>query len=275
MLVHFVGLLVRVWGAFTASLGNTTLGFFLPILVVPITGFSLFIGLTAIREGRQSVKDHLRRTLGLAAIVAVAGEFLVYGLLAEWMGVKTIYRDHIYLTGVAARLHQNLINKDSLDRQSFAPVENSLQAKLTQLQGQCLKQQGVAETLETQTRTQQSTINNCQTQALRLLAPVTQKTTLLTLEGAAKSSEGWNVSWLLLTNKEVTPANFIVSCSHEIKELSIDVVGYGGMMSGASKITPYVFMTGVSSPAWTPESPLRIHETFVGDENQSCSFTLK
>jgi len=87
-------LLGRSWHAFIASLGSTTLGFLTPGIVVPIVGTLLVFVVTLAREGRGGLMTHLGKTFTLAAIIAFAGEVLVYGSIFGFETLRTIYADH-------------------------------------------------------------------------------------------------------------------------------------------------------------------------------------
>jgi hypothetical protein len=93
---HALSLFERAWSGFTASLGNTTLGFVAPFLV-PVVGFTLVIGVVLYREGAQAVGDHIRKTLRAAFFVGIAGELFVYGPIFSWQAIHTVYLDHMQL----------------------------------------------------------------------------------------------------------------------------------------------------------------------------------
>jgi hypothetical protein len=52
MLVHLISLLGHVRRSFTSSMGNITLGFFLPTLVVPTVQFIVAFAIIVAREGK-------------------------------------------------------------------------------------------------------------------------------------------------------------------------------------------------------------------------------
>jgi hypothetical protein len=286
MLVHFVSLLVQTWQNFVSSLGNTTLGFFLPTIVVPAMGFLLAIVVILAREGKAALVDHLKKTLGLAAIVALVGEFIVYGIVVGYTFTKTVYHDHEYLKGVASRYRGELGQKEVSDAASFAPIRTDLTSQINTLTAKCSKEEGVSETLDRQTRTQQDTINNCQTQAMKLLTPEPQKITILPWQDDVSDEISHKATYLLITNKEVTPVHIDGACDVIVSKISAQPVGIGSYSGGAdltgTPVTRGKLLEGISpfsitfgTPAWTPVSPIRMDITYESTKTAICRFVVR
>jgi hypothetical protein len=103
MWAHALNLLSHSWANFTDSLGDTPLGYVAPFLV-PIVGFIVYGCIVYCREGWSSVKDHFRKTLGVAFLVAVAAELIVYVPIFSCSVVNTIFKDHMHFVSVSQQL---------------------------------------------------------------------------------------------------------------------------------------------------------------------------
>lgn len=81
-------------------------------------------------------------------------------------------------------------------------------------------------------------------------------------------------SWIVLTNRIVTPVLMTVTCDHPV----VDV--FGGPMeasatmsgSGRGQLAPGKFEIGVGSPAWTPTEPLLV-TVRTNSPKLNCDFT--
>ena len=130
--------------------------------------------------------------------------------------------------------------------------------------------------LQNQNRDQQNTINNCQTQAIKLLQPTAFQWHALALEGAEVSPKTRKQRWILLANKVLSPAEFGFSCSHPIIQAETKIVG-----SVADAKTVQIdkdhWGSQIRSPAWGPDSPVLIVMTLAAssEENTSCNFQLE
>lgn len=122
-------LLGRTWQAFVGAFGNTTLGFVVPVIVIPVVGLVLVFLVTLIREGRAGVKTHLGKTFTLAAIVAICGEALVYGSIFGYWLLRTVYQYHQELASAATAIRLT-------DKQSSDTINATYEGQLKQLQGE-------------------------------------------------------------------------------------------------------------------------------------------
>jgi hypothetical protein len=86
-------------------------------------------------------------------------------------------------------------------------------------------------------------------------------------------------TFLVLTNKTITPIRLLVTCEGEIVQAGGMVLGTGAMMGGgwSGRVTgsKKQFGVGILSPAWTPVNPLLVtiytNELDIG----TCSFDEK
>jgi hypothetical protein len=144
---------------------------------------------------------------------------------------------------------------------------------LSDLREGCAKTEGASGALKQQTVDQQNTINNCQTQALKLLSPEPFKIVPIVLNPANTSIGEQHVKWLLLTNKTTTPVNLIVACNKRLTSISAEVIGGGAMLSGGNtKLSDNTYKINISSPAWGPNTPIVLELSYIGDQNITCGF---
>ena len=148
------------------------------------------------------------------------------------------------------------------------------QGQIADLNGQNQYKSGVVDTLGKQNRDQQNTINNCQTQAIKLLTPQPLKWMPLAWDhipdGTATKSE-----WLLLTNKPVNPVDLLVSCSGTITSLTARIVASPTTAQAAS-LGQNQWEVKITSPTWDPINPVRIDTVIANSSDDAvCRFTLR
>jgi hypothetical protein len=89
----------------------------------------------------------------------------------------------------------------------------------------------------------------------------------------------YNGTFLVLTNKTITPIRLLVTCESEIVQAAGEVLGTGTLMQGGwyGRVTSSnkQFGVGILSPAWTPVNPLLV--TIYSNESNVgiCSFDEK
>ncbi|HEU5458776.1 MAG TPA: hypothetical protein VFU68_09180, partial [Terracidiphilus sp.] len=177
-------------------------------------------------------------------------------------------QDHQNLVALS-HSQKGLIEQDDLRRRLAVDKEDQ---KLVSCGTEKASLQGANGVLSNQNRDQQNTINNCQTQALKLLAPEPLKVVPLLLEPGNGGMEMQHVEFLLLTNRVITPINLVVSCQDRIADLNASIVGSGVTAGGSSRISKNQFQVNISSPAWGPEAPMIISMSFIGYSDNPCSF---
>jgi hypothetical protein len=139
-------------------------------------------------------------------------------------------------------------------------------------QSDCAQTVGKNITLEGQNRDQQSTINNCQTQALKLLAPEPLKMTLLTMSTAGSGTGEKTSMILLLTNRTITPVGLSFQCNRNIINGYASIVGSKTLM-GSTNVVPNSNLMNIQidSPAWSSISPILLVVSYAGPD-LLCSF---
>jgi len=87
----------------------------------------------------------------------------------------------------------------------------------------------------------------------------------------------FNGTYVVLTNKEVTPVRLMVTCDADLVDVSTKILGTGSMLVGGwggKGVTRShkQYGIGIVSPAWTPNGPLLV-TIFTNDPNAGlCSF---
>lgn len=161
----------------------------------------------------------------------------------------TTYSDHVHLVAKNNELRVRIMNAQDHEETSLRLVKDDFIGRLSTLRESCAKVEGANGILTKQTADQQNTINNCQTQALKLLTPETQKITPLVLQDETTNTTDHKAKFLVLTNKVITPVRMIVGCNRPIKEGSASILGSGVMTGGASNQSPTVLGVSIDSPA--------------------------
>jgi hypothetical protein len=263
MPIHLYNLLLRSFFAVPGSLGSTWLGLFFPLW-----GFLLAQVVILLADGWSKMKTHWRQNVVRG--FAVAGAAWVSLFL--WCIVTTTYEDHMGLAAKGQVLHQALATSDQHEKDAVQVVRTDLDSKLSTLRENCAKTEGANGALSKQTADQQDTINHCQQDALKLLTPEPFKIVPLVLEPANQGVGVQHVKWLVLVNRTVTPVNLHVGCQKRFVSASASILGSGMISGGTAKITDYLYQVNISTPAWSPESPLIFEMSFSGDSNNACSF---
>ncbi|MGC1811873.1 MAG: hypothetical protein WA721_18125 [Candidatus Binataceae bacterium] len=235
--------------------------------------------------------------LGLGLLYVVVKVFLAYrrnrwcAVSAEWKGdakwglgltlaawslvfcycvTRAIYEDHFKSRNAAVQLNDKIRDQDgSLERQNgeIGTLTSEISLKEEAIQG-----------LQDQVRNQQTIINGALfqlgqagAQPLRLTPyflghlPANDNSKLPTNQG----------SFIVLTNKTITPVQLLLTCDANIYAASGGVLGAGSMMYGGwgGRVTTSKkqFGVGILSPAWSPSNPL-IVTIYSNDRINSCSF---
>lgn len=124
------------------------------------------------------------------------------------------------------------------------------------------------EALRQQVGSQQTTINGLVLQLGEAQSKEVQPRKIIPYSvGVVKNYDNPNLSqnqgtFILLSNKTITPVQILVSCESEIDVASGAVLGTATMMSGGwgGRVTRSLtqFGVGINSPAWTPSNPLLV-----------------
>ena len=187
----------------------------------------------------------------------------------------TTYNDHSDLVTRNHGLRLEIGGYKDHEEKSVQKVKEDLGGKLSDLRENCAKTEGANGILTKQAADQQNTINNCQTQALKLLTPEAQKTTPLVLEDTVVDGVEHKAKFLILTNKTVTPVRMIVNCNRAVRDGFASILGSGVMTGGTTNQTPTALNVGIDSPAWTPISPMIVAFSYTSSSLIQCGFLVR
>ncbi len=206
------------------------------------------------------IKSRWGRSALIGFAVALIGWMLLFGVSAFLI----LYDDHRNLVGATARIKRTLrMDRDNSHRELLS---NRLD---------CAKQQGENETLQKQNRDQQSSINGCLTQAMKLLTPESQETSILYMDGLQPANTPAGVQgsvFLLMTNKIVTPFRMDIARDSPLTDLQVIPLSTGGTrMGGAARSAETAFSVNIGSPAWTPTAPF-LAEIYHKTKAVRCNF---
>ena len=273
-LFSFIGTVLQV---FVDLIGTTLLGLFVGI------GFALATVLAAMlrirrNHGVQAMVKHWNDDVKTALRVSGVCALVIYGPILLWSIGRAMYVDHGGLVQWS-REQRTVISADAGLLQN---VSDAYKVQIGQLQTQCAKLQGNNESLGAQNRDQQNTINNCQTEAIKLLAPQELKITQHLLNSAepfdTKEEVSRSQTYLILTNKAISPISAIFSCDQPVKWGPVEIVGGGPVLGGGGSggiIHPmyrYYQTIHFSSPAWTPTEPMIVELTYSSKTRVKCVF---
>lgn len=248
MLLHMLRMLARAFVDFPSVLSGNWLSFLLPLSLYVAKEFNTF------RKGKwASVKAHIQRDTWI-----LAG---AYVLLFGWAVVRTIYQDHESLAAKAQDLRHQL---------SANAATN--QSQISVLETRCARDEGITDTLSKQNRDQQNTINSCQNQALKLLAPKNHTMTVLVLKEFDPNVQDQDIEWLFLTNTIVSPFRVEIRCQMPFEVTSAGVVGGPSMGPGAQKLAPNESIVEMDTPAWSPNAPFRVKMIVHSNHASNCRF---
>jgi hypothetical protein len=265
---HLFNLLAAAASTFVEAIGTTFLGLWLGIAFALAT---VLASLWRIRRkhGRQAMLTHWEDDAKIALRVSVVCALIVYCPIAFWSVGKAIYEDHQYLAGFAKKQSITIAQNNAASQVS----QTSLQGQISDWRAKCSGLEGANGVLGSQNRAQQNTINNCQSQALKLLTPEGFNIVPIVLEGTKASIDEQHIKWLLLTNKTITPVNLVVTCAKRLTSISAEVIGGGPALSGGNeKFSDVQYEINISSPAWSPKTPLILNVSYIGDQDMTCRF---
>jgi hypothetical protein len=272
MLHSAVNILFRSWSDFTDSLGSTTLGFFAP-QVVPAVALAIYIVIVFRRAGWAGVKEHIGKTLGIAAGVAIAAEIAVYGLILILTVPRTIYSDHVSLAHRVQALSDAVHGDQSHETRSVQSVRTVLEQQISDLREMCARLDGSNQVLVKQTTAQQSTINGCLNQAVKLLTPAPLNVTPVSLFDDPSPDGGRVVRMVVLSNKIITPVRLAADCDRPIKAVVASIVPGDPTAKGETHVVGQnSFFVAIPSPVWSPTSPILLNISYVGENPLNCIF---
>jgi hypothetical protein len=168
-------------------------------------------------------------------------------------------------------LYRDNKSADIRQTSAVAVVRTDLTGKLSSLQSSCSELKGANGVLTKQAADQQGTINNCQTQALQMLVPERARISPYLWSDEAKDGLDHSATYLILTNKTVTPVHLFISCKVPIKLATGKIVG-SQTSTGTSIDQQHNALVAISSPAWTPDSPMRVDLEYTSSRLADCEF---
>lgn len=266
---HFLG---AIFGVFFSAIGSTGLGKSADIVFVVLVS-ALSVRHAHRRGGWDEVKrfwdEEAKFTLRASLIAAAC----IYIPIALWSVGRATYEDHM---GLVTRSHEQ---RKAL--QANAGILQQQKANDLEILNVCENQNarigGQNDTLNRQNRDQQNTINNCQTQALKLLTPQVQKTTVLYLD-EDHTQIPHVVRFILLTNKPVTPVDMNIQCNRMMDDARLEALETGRkeLGTGPVRLARNEFTVNVIGPSWTPTGPFLATIKYEGEsEGLECSFDLR
>jgi hypothetical protein len=274
---HLFNLMFEAAALVPASLGSTWIGLFFPLWIFIVAEI-----MSGAFNGFKTLKAWLKNTV-TAAVTAIAA----WGILFLCCIVGAVYRDHNYFVHKAAAFRLESVDA-KIDRdRSITKAGKDFGSQLSSLQRSCDKTEGRAETLNDQNRDQQTLIAGCQEDAIKRLTPDPQKITPVALERTF-SGEDHVDSYLLITNRPVTPTNIAGFCDVGLDSIEATILGGDGNSSGGSGIEnpserirfgqvipPSRIYINFSMPAWTATTPIRMKITYHGPKLTECGFRLR
>ena len=145
------------------------------------------------------------------------------------------------------------------------------------LQAKCQYQSGVVDTLGKQNRDQQNTINHCQQDAIKLIAPPPEHHAIIQIFQETPPP-GFKLStFLFTTNRVLTPTTITASCDRPVRDFEGFVSGTKMMISSPAVQVPNSppdrnWEFAISTPPWTPDTPIVIEFAYEGTQEPLCVF---
>lgn len=148
---------------------------------------------------------------------------------------------------------KSLANANSLQKATDMSLLAETQNELGAVRFDCQYKSGVVDTLQRQNRDQQGTINNCQTQAIKLLAPVPLLIRAVVSE-LGEYQSGTLTAVIVDTNKPLNPVVLDVRCNDdfELVRISTPHEGPGTFIATLPRADARSYPLRMSSPAWLP-----------------------
>ncbi len=262
MLPYYAELFERAFWAIPGLLGSNALGLLWPVVLV-ICGETI----ACVVYGFRTMYERRQR----ASLIGLASLIVCYSALFEWSIIATNYRDHADVTS------KNRTLQTALDSATFHEQKAVLLAE-----NECAETVGEKKALAAQNREQQNTINNCQTEAIKLLEPKQLAVYVYDLGNLLGSSqeqtEKVKSPILLMVNKPVTPVTIVANCTTPIDDLQAFAVApemASTLQLSTSQNGPNSIVANISSPALTPEAPFIVMLTHKKSDMLHCHFNVQ
>lgn len=265
---YWISVAIRTTQTFPAFIGNNWVGVFLSCaLLLPGIRTRVRSHVTAIAPlawpgkfiytGRALMKTNWQ-TVGMIVLVFWIGNFLTVG-----------FRDYANASEQTRKTSGQLIEA----RAKVASGAVDCQLQTNGISSELGAQKAQNSTLQKQNRDQQASINGCLSKAIDLIPkPEPFKETILLLDNPKQDNPAMKgARWLILSNKTVTPIIMFIQCDLSVASMEVEVVGGAPRGGGTDRISTNSFRAQISTPAWSPVSPLLVTGQFF-DQNTRCSF---
>lgn len=204
----------------------------------------------------------------------LAFAFLLFAIFQSW---EQEYKSRLGRERdlIASNTRVDYLSREAINQQQRLDARCDLQ--LASVRQDSASKEAVAQTLQKQNRDQQSTIDGCLSQAMKLLTPEEQKTTPNFFDNNNSTNVAIRTArWILLTNEALTPVRMVIQCDKYLESASAHPIGGGAMMgSGSSRLARNAWENNIQSPAWTPAQPFIATVSYRGDEQIVCSFVAR
>jgi hypothetical protein len=255
-LFSFIGTVVRI---FFDGIGTTILGRIVDVAFASSLAIAVLVKKNK-EQGWRGMLGHWRQEYKAGLRFAMWAAIVIYTPVIIWAIGKAVYEDHQYFVDTAKRLHVAITHNEA----SFSGVRQGLENDISGLKTKCSGFEGANGVLQSQNRDQQQTINNCQTQAIKFLTPEKMEYTILSLSLDKRPDGTAKWTWLVLTNKVVTPVRMTVACDKPISEGSSFMVGNIAHGQPTSHDATS-FGISIDNPAWTPKTPMGVSFVYAGE----------
>jgi hypothetical protein len=262
-LFSFIGTILHI---FFDAIGSTLLGRLVDIAFGASIAIAVLLK-TKREQGWRPMLKHWQEEYRSALKFSMWCALIIYGPILVWAIGKAVYEDHL-----------GLVTRSRIQRSSIRDNASLLQTTKDELGGQvsdwkakCAGFEGTNGALTGQNRDQQNTINHCQENAIKLLAPALQKTTPIVI-GKVDAGPGLvKIFSVLLTNKPVSPVDMFFKCDRAITSFAVYPIPKTPHMATMSPVNQFTWEARINNPPWTQEAPLMTEVTYQGTADEKLN----
>ena len=168
-----------------------------------------------------------------------------------------------------------LVTKEADCKNELSSQGNSFRNDISALRQDVAVKEAVTQTLQKQNRDQQSTINGCLSQAMKLLTPEERKITARVLHSDNEGKSEKTIEWIALINKTIEHPTIVVSCNRPLLSANLGIAGGHLSMGQERRLSQNAFAIEIVSPPWSPTYPFYAKLSYIGDIGIGCSFDLR
>ena len=237
---HFVNLLADSWRAVLSALGTTTLAIVLFSLAAPVVTFVVTLIVVSQINPEKSFGEHLKQSV-IPTLIGFAVPLVLSTCVFGWKVVEIVYNDHEALVAEARSLR---------DKTGVLVDPKSRDDEITKLKQQI------------------ASYKQAQSPEVR--------TFLLN----RSQSAGPKMEYILTTGKMRSPVEITATCDFPINTIGVSFLSRGGgfnmTLFPEERLSPASHRITISSPAWSPPTPLSVVVSLSGnvDRLPSCSFQV-